>query len=407
MKYFSILFFLCLAAGMTTACSDKKSDTGGSAFSPEEGERDTIYDLSHIRRSGELIAVTLSGPDTYYEVQGRPMGTQYALAADFARGEGVRIRMEMAHDTTEMVRMLRSGRADIIALPLSRDFIRRMKLAAPAEPKKGKKPTAADSGKAGQTLWAVRPEARELCAALERWRATPAPRTAARWEKQRSEQLTEVKRTVRAPYLSRERGVISEYDDLFRSAATTAGWDWRLVAAQCYQESGFDPEALSGAGAQGLMQIMPGTAGDYGLAKEKLTSPEDNVATAGRIINDLTQKLNDVPSPEERIKFVLAAYNCGLGHVRDAMALARKYGRNQYAWDDVAEYIRLLQDARYYRDPVVRSGYMDGEQTYNYVYSILDRYQEYGGEVAVSPRSVPAKRSGRISPQPAPGRRDI
>ena len=73
------------------------------------------YDLQEIEESGELIIATMSGPDTYYDYQGHPMGLQYALAADFANREGLGVRVETAHDTLELIKMLQNGDADIIA----------------------------------------------------------------------------------------------------------------------------------------------------------------------------------------------------------------------------------------------------------------------------------------------------
>lgn len=396
---------LLLTLVLGTSCNDKEPPRN-SAFTSSNSKKSRPGDLEQIRNEGELIAVTLSGPDTYYEAQGLPMGRQYALAADFARSEGLRLRMEMAHDTTEMVRMLRNGEADIIALPLSRSFITRSGLAAPASPKTGKRKKATDDA---ATLWAVRPEARELRAALERWRATPRPTMAQQADAKRTEEFGEVKREVRAPWVSRERGIISEYDNLFRSAAETTGWDWRLIAAQCYQESGFDPDALSSAGARGLMQVMPATAKDYGTPAEDLTVPEKNVAVAAKIIHDLyANKFNDIEQEQERIRFVLAAYNCGAGHVRDAMKLTQKNGGNPQRWEDVSTYLLRLSEPRYYRDPVVAAGFLrDSRQPYDYVKSVVERCIEYGGNVApVSQHDTP-ERMERISPPPAPNRNDL
>ena len=79
--------------------------------------------------------------------------------------------------------------------------------------------------------------------------------------------ITMVKRHVRAPYISRSKGIISQYDAEFMKGSRHIGWDWRLIAAQCYQESGFDPNAVSWAGAKGLMQIIPSTAASLGIKK--------------------------------------------------------------------------------------------------------------------------------------------
>ena len=76
---------------------------------------------------------------------------------------------------------------------------------------------------------------------------------------------------------------------------------------------------------------------------------------------------------------IFFCYNGGVAHVRDAMALARKYGKNPHRWRDVSEYILLLSQPQYYQDPVVKSGYMRGTETYNYVRLVLQRYAHYRG----------------------------
>ena len=68
----------------------------------------------------------------------------------------------------------------------------------------------------------------------------------------------------------RANGIISAFDEHLTKGAEMIGWDWRLLAAQCYQESGFDPQAESWAGAKGLMQIMPATANEMGISTQQL-----------------------------------------------------------------------------------------------------------------------------------------
>lgn len=171
-------------------------------------------------------------------------------------------------------------------------------------------------------------------------------------------------------------GRISKYDELFKKYAATIGWDWRLLAAQSYTESKFKPNARSWAGARGLMQIMPGTGRSYGLYGNRMYDPEASIATAVKILGDLDKRLAErVPDPEERIKFVLAAYNAGPGHIYDAVSLADKYGLKPDRWDNnVEKAILMKMNPRYYRDPVVKYGYSRGRETYDYVQRIYDFY---------------------------------
>ncbi|MCH8319073.1 MAG: transporter substrate-binding domain-containing protein, partial [Bacteroidetes bacterium] len=128
-------------------------------------------------------------------------------------------------------------------------------------------------------------------------------------------------------YLSkRGGGRISKYDHIIKTYSKEINWDWRLLASQMYQESNFDPDAESWAGAFGLMQLMPATASIYGV--DTLSSAAQNVMAGTQYLSWLDNYWkNIILDRDERIKFVLASYNAGLGHVIDARNLAEKYGQ--------------------------------------------------------------------------------
>lgn len=363
-----ITSFLLLAPALFSCHQDRKYSENGAFASPKELEtKKQGYDLGDIQESGELIVATLSGPDTYYDFQGEPMGLQYAYAVAFAKEEGLRVRVEIAHDTLELFQMLEKNEVDLIALPMPKSLIQ----------KHGA--FAAGLQDSTQTLsWATNQEAEGLIQSLNRWYNAGAKLAVETKEKERNNNRHRVHRKVRAPYISRQKGIISNYDRHFHNAAQVVGWDWHLIAAQCYQESGFDPGAISGAGARGLMQIMPSTAQFLGVPVEHLFYPEKNIAAAAKYLKILNEEFKDIPDTEERIKFVLAAYNGGAGHIRDAMALTRKNGGNARRWDDVAVYVGKLSEPQFYRDPSVRYGYMIGQETTNYVSSVIDRWRYYG-----------------------------
>lgn len=339
--------------------------TKRSSASAENG-----YDLEAIRQSGEIIVATISSPSTYYDYHGLEMGLHYALAQDFAALEGVGVRVVVAADTTELAHLLQAEEADVIAFPLSQNFIDSQDFIA--------------AGYNNDGRWAVRKSSRNLARALDEWYSPEKEKALKANEENRIKRSREVVRKPKAVFLNRNHGVISEYDALFKEAAAVTGWDWRLIAAMCYQESAFDPNAKSYVGARGLMQLMPATAKELGVAPADICIPETNVRAASRYIVKLNNSFNDIRDPNERLKFTLASYNGGTLHVRDAMALTRKYGGNPSRWDDVAPYILGLQQPKYYKDPVVRHGYMIGSETANYVHSILERWRDYGGSVAVT-----------------------
>ncbi|KOH46830.1 lytic transglycosylase [Sunxiuqinia dokdonensis] len=183
-------------------------------------------------------------------------------------------------------------------------------------------------------------------------------------------------------YHSIRDGNISPFDELIKEAANKAGMDWRFLAAMIYRESRFDPEAESWAGAYGLMQIMPETA-DL-VRMNEYEEPEQNIRVGVRLLEWLDKNLKpDVPDSTQRMKFVLAAYNVGLGHVKDAQRLAEKYDKNPEIWDDNVDYYLLNKSAsKFYKDPVVRWGYCRGEEPYNYVNRVLETYRDYTNIIA-------------------------
>ena len=118
---------------------------------------------------------------------------------------------------------------------------------------------------------------------------------------------------------------------------------------QAYNESHFDTLAVSWAGARGLMQLMPRTAQAFGVSMNEITNPEKNIGAAVKSIQSLNKSLADIEDKNERIKFILAAYNGGLGHILDAMALAKKYGKNPHVWDkNVSEFVLLKSNPEYF-----------------------------------------------------------
>jgi membrane-bound lytic murein transglycosylase F len=150
------------------------------------------------------------------------------------------------------------------------------------------------------------------------------------------------------------------------------------MAAQAYQESAFDPQAVSNMGAMGLMQLMPGTARDVGVSQSEVFVPERNVHGASKLINQLNTHYAFISNADERLNFILAAYNAGPGHVDDARALAKKYGKNPNVWlGNVDAFVLKMGDSQYYNQPEVKYGYFRGGETYDYVNSIRARWNEY------------------------------
>ena len=442
--------FLCLAV---SSCRRHSS-----------GQEAVHRDLEQIKDSGELVVLTLYSSTSYFNYRGQEMGFQFELSQQFAQSLGLRLRVEVAKTTHELIEKLLAGEGDLVAYPLPitkewRDsltycgeevithqvIVQRTKgrntlrdvtelIGKEVHVKPGKHYarlcnlnqelgggilihrvddenisaedliTQVAQGKISYTVadndiarlnttyypnldiqlsisfdqrasWAVRRECTELAAAADEWHRTNA--TSPAYTASMKRYFEQSKRMPHTPILSLREGKISHFDDLFRKYASEIEWDWRLLASLAYTESNFDTTAVSWAGARGLMQLMPVTAHAMGVPEGKEQNPEESIRAAVRYIGQTSKRFAHIPA-EERIHFVLASYNSGIGHVLDAMALAEKYGQNKHLWyGHVEKYILLKSNEEYFTDPVCRNGYFRGVETYNFVRDIIQRYELY------------------------------
>jgi len=233
-----------------------------------------------------------------------------------------------------------------------------------------------DVSKEGPVTWAIRSTSTDLLQLINTWLVDNKEvfiyRTYAKYflnSKNQYDRST-------SEYSSLGGNQISVFDELIQDNAKSLGWDWRLLAALVYKESRFDTSALSYAGAQGLLQLMPVTLERFGV-----TNPNDPAESLGGGVRYLQYLdkfwLERVPETNERIKFILASYNIGQGHVEDAWRLTLKYRKNTQSWKDVSYFLNLKSDPKYYRDPVVKSGYAKGHTAVNYVRDVLALFQSY------------------------------
>jgi Transglycosylase SLT domain len=166
---------------------------------------------------------------------------------------------------------------------------------------------------------------------------------------------------------------LSPYDYLIAYHAQAEGLDWRLVAALIYEESRFVADAVSDAGAYGLMQVRPIAAAAVGA--RRFHAPADNIRTGARYLKQLSETFDDAHG-RDHLALVLAAYNMGPGHVHDAQTLARHFGYDPNQWDASMErMLPLLEAPALYEH--LPNGYANGTLTVTYVSHILDRYERY------------------------------
>jgi membrane-bound lytic murein transglycosylase F len=223
--------------------------------------------------------------------------------------------------------------------------------------------------------WAVRPTSPQLLSEVNDFlNQVASDGTLARLEQRYLENPLRLKGR-RRPVFRTDGPRISPFDALFQEAADRHGFDWRLLAAIAFAESGYDPWEKSPVGAIGLLQLMPAVADEYGV--EDPWDPRQNVEAGAALLRWLYTMFDDVES-EDRMAFALAAYNMGRGHVEDARALAAMRGLDPYRWEgNVATVLPDLED------PAVASklphGQAQGRTTLRYVRHVIDLYERITG----------------------------
>ena len=230
-------------------------------------------------------------------------------------------------------------------------------------------------------------EARDVAFAVKKDRDTSLTRSLNRWL-----QSDDAQHIINA-HLSRMRdinignqrkfipssGTLSPWDSLFKRHAV-APFEWLWLAAQSATESNFKPNAVSRAGAQGLMQLMPETAKEVGV-KDSF-NPDQNIKGGAEYNRRQYTRWKHL-SQQNALAFTFASYNAGAGHVLDAQRLAAEDGANPKQWfttkgqKGVEDYIVLLQKAEYYTRPIVRHGYCRGTETRDYVRRIFAKHEKF------------------------------
>jgi len=182
-------------------------------------------------------------------------------------------------------------------------------------------------------------------------------------------------------------GIISPYDDIVKSVADSLNLDWLMLTAMIAQESSFNPNSKSWAGAVGLMQVIPRfVETEY----EQLYDPVTNIQEGGRIIKEHLAHYSYMDSTNQW-QMALATYNVGQGHMADARRLVIDQNKNPNEWENVSNALIMLMQRRYYQD--ARYGFARGIEPVQYVKEIMNRYRTYEAIIALAEN----QRQGSIS----------
>ena len=380
--------FVSILLSLIACNSYTGNDAGQSNYTHTPSGNNVNLDLPEIQQNGELIILTLYGAESFFEFRGEHFGLQYMIAHQYATSIGTTLRVEVVRNQQELLDKLVKGEGDIIAYCIDRvdslsasiDYVGGKEMASFLDSVSKQRHDVSLSPKPN-TTWAVSKNSPLLYASLRDWIAQNHSYffnyTTIRIKGKHST-TTAPRRKASAPMLNASKGQISHYDNIFKQYAIQCGWDWKLLAAQAYQESSFDPNAVSYMGAMGLMQLMPNTARQLGVADSDVFNPQSNVRGAVKLINQLNTHYSSITNSDERINFILAAYNAGPGHIDDARTLSKKYGKDPNIWHGNVDAIVLrMSEPQYYNQPEISHGYFRGSETYNYVISIRALWDEY------------------------------
>lgn len=354
----------------------------GLSIDPEWAVRKDVRFTRMYHRVRETLVAPADDPiERVAELAGRTVvvrrSSSYWRTLEELRESGIDLQLEAAPEVLETEQILgrvARGEAEVTVADshiVSMELARRDDLRAVAQ-----------LGEPVEHGWLVREGAEQLRSALDAW-----------LEKEYRGLFYNVTRKKyfdppadrgsRAPRPARD-GTISPWDGIVRRHAARYGFDWRLIVAQVYQESRFDPQARSFAGARGLLQVMPRTAEELGFSD--LEDPERGLHAGIRYAAWVRDRFDELPAAERRW-FTLAGYNVGPGHVRDARRIARERGWDPDRWFGHVERAMLLkQDPAVYRH--TRFGFARGSEPVSYVREIRARYEAYlqMRDVAASPR---------------------
>ncbi len=195
-------------------------------------------------------------------------------------------------------------------------------------------------------------------------------------------------------YLRHIQRRLPAYQEQFQAAAKTNKLDWRLLAAVAYQESHWNPLAVSPTGVRGIMMLTKPTAELLGI--EERTDPIESIEGGARYLRTLFDKFADLPEPN-RTWMALAAYNVGYGHVKDAQWLTEQSGGDPSQWTDVKQRLPLLRQRKWYSQ--TKYGYARGDEPVRYVENIRSYYDILRWRIdREKPRSTPSSIMAYSSP---------
>jgi membrane-bound lytic murein transglycosylase F len=315
--------------------------------------------ISHRNHTRIKNIADLSGKTVHVQT-----ATAYQERLEELRRQGLDLRIQLHKDlpTEELIQQVAEGEIELtvadsnIAKLNQRHFPQAVMAGAISDLK--------------QLGWAVHPDAHQLRKKINSFFASI--RKSGRFDEIYNKYYGDVENfdyvDLRA-FHRRIKSRLSRYSPFIKAAARKHGFDWRLIAAQAYQESHLNPRAKSRAGAKGLMQLLSSTA--RSLEVTDIYNPVDNINGGVRHLKNLYEHF-DTATGEDRLMIALAAYNVGQGHIQDARNLAAKKKLDPDSWESLSEILPLLRYRKYYKH--AKYGYCRGSEPVIYVKQIMIYY---------------------------------
>jgi len=173
-----------------------------------------------------------------------------------------------------------------------------------------------------------------------------------------------------ATYIDRIDDTLPRYRHLFQRAGGKYNLDWRLLAAVGYQESYWDPRAISPTGVRGLMMLTERTSMEIGVVNRE--DAAESIDGGARYLRTLIDRMPPRVAEPDRTWMALAAYNVGINHLEDARIITQRHGRDPNKWLDVETYLPYLTKPGWYEK--TRFGYARGHEPVQYVHRIRAYY---------------------------------
>ncbi len=310
------------------------------ALIPLQGFSENISQYDQIQQKRVLRVAAVAGSSTFFSKGGLMHGLGHDLSRELAQNLNVRLDFKAYANAQAALKAVSQGKADVALSTASSSQIAKQGMSA-VPLACGKPELLSRHGLNPQVNWAIEGDTDPLVATLNTFACQEVdmgvtPRLAAFYTQNVMNNAGE-----RSSFRQAVNTRLPQYLSSLRAYARQNRLDWQLVAAVGYQESHWQPDAISPTGVQGLMMLTNSTAAEMGIADR--TDPMQSIAGGARYLSVLQRHYARIPKTD-RLWFALAAYNMGPGALDAARAQVKKAGHDPNNWPDVYRHMADAAD---------------------------------------------------------------